>query len=74
MPVLFLQLKQECIPVGCVLPTRNRVRGLPDRDPPDKDPPCLDRDPSPSLRAVINKECLTWRRGNLTLHEIMYFK
>ena len=41
------QVKQECIPVGCVPPTLYRTgRGLclgesetPDRPPPDKDPP-----------------------------------
>ena len=43
--------EQECIPVGCVPPARNRtaVGGLPDRDPPGQRPPWmetpLDRDP-----------------------------
>ena len=50
--------KQECIPVGCVPPTRYRTGGgLPnrnpplDRDPPVRDPrsetPLLDKDPTP---------------------------
>ena len=47
----FLKDKQECIPVGCVLPTRYQDTPLdrepPDRDPPDRDP--LDRD-SPGQR------------------------
>ena len=39
---IFINIKkQECIPVGCVLPTLYHTRGLPDRDPPslDRDPP-----------------------------------
>ena len=37
--------KQECIPVGCVLPARNRMGGgLPDRHTP-RQRPTLDRDP-----------------------------
>ena len=43
-------LKQECIPVGCVPPALYRMGGLPDRQPPpDRDPPgqrpSLDRHP-----------------------------
>ena len=45
--------QQECFPVGCEPPTRNRTGGLPDRDPPfwtetplwTETPPPLDRDP-----------------------------
>ena len=48
--------KQECIPVGCAPPARNRIGGLPRQRPParqrppslDRDPPSLDRD-SPTL-------------------------
>ena len=32
--VLRLGFEQECIPVGCVLPTLYHIGGLPDRDPP----------------------------------------
>ena len=32
------QKKQECIPVGCLLPAHNRTVDLPDRDPPGPRP------------------------------------
>ena len=42
-------IKQECIPVGCVLPARYRTGGLLDRDRPWTETPLerlpLDRDP-----------------------------
>ena len=36
-------MKQECIPVGCVPPARNRMAGLPDRDPPGHTPSPVNR-------------------------------
>ena len=37
-----LHFEQECIPIGCLPPEHNRMRGVSLTDPPDRDP--LDRD------------------------------
>ena len=67
------EIKQECIPVGCVPPTLYCTRGVSlDRDPPDRDSP-LDKDPL-TQNPLWTDPPETPPRQRLPLDTVMYFR